>query len=119
MKGHLLHHGNPTVRLTQEESEKETQRWHFSDAVVATDNFCNALIVHAIGSPTTMCSGGNECSNCSFGVLQSHCWSCYIGCSVLGALLLNVMLLLRSGDGECHPAPVEDLSVLGQSRIAL
>ena len=66
-----------------------------------------------------MCSGGNEYSDCSSRVLQSHCWSCSIGCTVLGALLLNVMLLLRSGDGECHPEPVEELSVLGQSRIAL
>ena len=89
---------------TKKKARKKHKDGSLGDPVVATDNFCNDLIV--LGASTTMCSGGNECgdgSSRSFAVPLLE----LLGCTVLGALLLIVMLLLRSGDIETNPGPVE------------
>ena len=97
------HHGEKMFK-TKKKARKKHKDGSLGHPVVATDNFCDNLIV--LGASTTMCSGGNECGDgsCrSFAVPLLE----LLGCTVLGALLVIVMLLLRSGDIETNPGPVE------------
>ena len=98
----LQSHSGEKMFKTKKKARMKHKDGSLGDPVVASDDFCNALII--LGAPTTMCSGGNEYSNGSF---RSPELLELLGCTVLGALLLIVMLLLRSGDVESNPGPVE------------
>ena len=100
----LQAHSGEKMFKTKKKARKKQKDNTFSDPVVVTENFCNDLIV--LGVPLTMCSGGNECRDGS-----SRCFVVplleLLGFIVLGALSLIVILLLRSGDIETNPGPVE------------
>ena len=106
--------GSPSASLQSQSGEKmfqtkkKARKKHkddtSSDPVVATDDFCNTLIV--LEAPTTMCSGGNGCSNGSSRSPVAPLLE-MLGCTVSGALLVIMILLLRSGDVESNPGPVE------------
>ena len=100
----LQSHSGEKMFKTKKKARKKHKDDTFGHPVVATDNFCNALIV--LGASTTMCSGENECGDGSFRSPVAPLLE-LLECSVLGALLVIMMLLLRSGDVESNPGPVE------------
>ena len=102
--GSLQSHSGEKMFKTKKKARKKHKDGTLSDPVVATDDCCNALIV--LGALTTMCYGRNECSNGSSRSPVAPLLE-LLGCTVLGALLVIVMLLLRSGDVESNPGPVE------------
>ena len=100
----LQSHSGEKMFKTKKKARMKHKDGTLHDPVVASDDFCNALIV--LGAPTTMCSGGNEYSNGSSRSPVAPLLE-LLGCTALGALLVIVMLLLRSGDVERNPGPVE------------
>ena len=99
----LQSHSGEKMFKTKKKARKKHKDGSLGDPV-ATDNFCNDLIV--LGASTTMCSGGNECGDGSFRSPVAPLLE-LLECSVLGALLVIMMLLLRSGNVESNPGPVE------------
>ena len=89
---------------TKKKARKKHKDGSLSDPVVAADDFCNALIV--LGALTTIYSGGNECRDGSSRSPVVLLLELLEG-TMLGALLVIVLLLLRSGDIESNPGPVE------------
>ena len=100
----LQSHSGEKMFKTKKKARKKHKDDSLVDPVVATDDFGNTLIV--LGALTTMCYGRNECSNGSSRSPVAPLLE-LLGCTVLGALLVIVMLLLRSGDIESNPGPVE------------
>ena len=100
----LQSHSGEKMFKTKKKARKKHRDGNLGDPVDATDNFCNALIV--LGASTTMCSGENECGDGSFRSPVAPLLE-LLECSVLGVLLVIMMLLLRSGDVESNPGPVE------------
>ena len=89
-------------------AKKKARKKHKDDAIgdpagVTTEKPCNELIV--LEAPM-VCTGGNKCKGDPVrnpvGPLLE-----LLGCTVLGVLLVVMMLLLRSGDVETNPGPVE------------
>ena len=100
----LQSHNGEKMFKTKKKVRMKHKDGTLGDPVVATDNFYDDSIV--LGAPTTMCSGENECRDGSSRPFVVPLLE-QLGCTMLGALLLIVMLLFRSGDVERNPGPVE------------
>ena len=97
----LQSHSGEKMFKTKKKARKKHKDDTLGEPVVTTDNFCNALTV--LEAPTTMCSGGgNGSSRRPVAPLLE-----LLGCTVLGALLVIMLLILQSGDVESNPGPVE------------
>ena len=99
----LQSHSGEKMFKTKKKARKKHKDGSLGDPVVTTDHFCNDLIV--LGASTMMCSRGNECGDGSCRSIVIPLLE-LLGCTMLRALLI-VMLLLRSGDVESNPGPVE------------
>ena len=100
----LQSHSGEKMFKTKKKARKKHKDGTLGDPVVATDDFCNPLIV--LEALTTMCSGENEGSDGSSRRPVAQLLE-LLGCTVLGALLVIMLLILQSGDVESNPGPVE------------
>ena len=75
----------------------------FGDSAITTDEFCDGLIATAA---IVSCLGRNHCED---GSCRNPVGSLLkvLGGNGLGALVVIAILLLRSGDVETNPGPVE------------
>ena len=97
-------HSGEKKCMTRRKGRKKHKLDSFDDPAITTDDFYGGII--ALATMLT-CFGGNTSKDCSdrnpVGPLKE-----LLGCTGLGALLIVTMiLLLRSGDVEMNPGPVE------------
>ena len=98
--------GQPHIRekkcMVQKKGRKNAKNGHFGNPAMSRDYFCDGLIAVAM---IVSCSRRNKCKDSScrnpVGPLLEM-----LGSNGLGALIV-IAILLRSGDVETNPGPVE------------
>ena len=96
-------HSGEKKWLVKKKGRKKAKNDSFGDSAMATDEFCDSLIAVAT---IVNCLGRDRCKDGSYknpvGPLLE-----VLGDNGLGALVVIAILLLRSGDVETNPGPVE------------
>ena len=96
-------HSGEKKCMVKKKGRKKAKNDSFGDSAITTEEFYNGLIVLAM---IVSCLGRNKCKDSSYrnpvGPLLE-----VLGGNGLGALVVIAILLLRSGDVETNPDPVE------------
>ena len=97
-------HSGEKKCMTKRKGRKKRKLDSFGNPAITTDDFYDGIVALAT---ILRCFGGNTYKDCSdknpVGPLKE-----LLGCTGFGALLIVIMiLLLRSGDVEINPGPVE------------
>ena len=96
-------HSGEKKCMVKKKGRKKAKYDSFGDPGITTGEFCNGLIALV---PIGSCFGRNKCKDSScrnpVGPLLE-----VLGDNGLGALVVIAILLLRSGDVETNPGPVE------------
>ena len=96
-------HSGERKCMVKKKGRKKAKNDSFGDPGITTEEFCNGLIALAT---IVNCFGRNKCKDGSYrnpvGPLLE-----VLGGNGLGALVVIAILLLRSGDVETNPGPVE------------
>ena len=96
-------HSGEKKCMVKKKGRKKAKTDSFGDPAITTDEFCNVLIALAA---IVSCLGRTKCKDGSYrspvGPLLE-----VLGGNGVGALVVRASLLLRSGDVETSPGPVE------------
>ena len=101
---------SPLLRLSHSREKRKGRKMHkddcFCDAAITADDSCDEILALAALEERVMCFGRNMSKDCLHRNPVDPLKK-LLGCNGLGALFIIMLLLLKSGDVESNPGPVD------------